>query len=371
MDGPEKMERWLVSASLVLTVILGWVAWDASGQEWEGYQKAYFRLALARARSEAQREWVRAQPVEIRQLQPKERGTAERCMTCHLAVDNPMFRDAPEPFREHSSLLASHPAQRFGCVVCHGGEGRAVTTLEAHGQGSILAKPLLRGDYMQAACYNCHSEETLPSKATAAVVRGRQLVNRYLCLGCHQIHGQGGEEGPDLSHVGTNRSWLWLYAHLARPQAAVVGSTMPVFSLSRVEIKDITIYLMTLLDSRDRLRNSPLLARKRTKSLPPGEPGEQAREETVNGSEGSAGEKFQYDGRAFFHGAGCSLCHSIGTKGGEVGPALTYIGRKRKTEELERLLRNPEEILPGGKMPELYLNEEQIKALATYLSTLQ
>ena len=50
---------------------------------------------------------------------------------------------------------------------------------------------------------------------------------------------------------------------------------------------------------------------------------------------------------------------------------MTYIGRKRKTEELERLLRNPEEILPGGKMPELYLNEEQIKALATYLSTLQ
>lgn len=54
-----------------------------------------------------------------------------------------------------------------------------------------------------------------------------------------------------------------------------------------------------------------------------------------------------------------------------MGPALTYIGRKRKTEELERLLRDPEEVLPGGKMPQLYLNDEQIKTLAAYLSTLQ
>jgi len=87
--------------------------------------------------------------------------------------------------------------------------------------------------------------------------------------------------------------------------------------------------------------------------------------------ENATAEKFRYDGGLLFHGAGCSLCHSIGNRGGEVGPALTYIGRKRKTEELERLLRDPEEVLPGGKMPQLYLNDEQIKTLAAYLSTLQ
>ena len=371
MDEVEKIERWVILACLLLTAILGWAAWDASTQEWEGYQESYYRLALLRANSEAQKEWVRAQPVEIKQLQPREHRSVERCITCHLAVDNPMFRDAPEPFRAHPSLLVSHPAQRFGCVVCHGGEGRAVTTLEGHGQGNIRAKPLLRGEYMQAACYSCHGEANLSPKAVAAVVRGRQLVNRYLCLGCHQIRGVGGEEGPDLSAVGSNRSWLWLYAHLARPQAIVVGSTMPVFLLSRAEVKDITIYLMTLLDSRDRFRNTPPAAEQRTKSYQGEEPKEEAKKEKENLPENATAEKFRYDGGLLFHGAGCSLCHSIGNRGGEVGPALTYIGRKRKTEELERLLRDPEEVLPGGKMPQLYLNDEQIKTLAAYLSTLQ
>ena len=371
MDAPEKMERWLVLACLFLAIILGWAAWDASSQEWEGHQKAYYRLALLRAKTEAQKEWVGAQRVEIKQLEPEERGTAERCITCHLAIDNPMFRAAPEPFRQHSSLLASHPAQRFGCVVCHGGEGRAVTTLEAHGQGSVLAKPLLKGEYMQAACYACHGEQTLPSKATAAVARGRQLVNRYLCLGCHQIHGKGGQEGPDLSRVGTNRNRLWLYAHLARPQALVVGSTMPVFPIGRAEIKDITIYLMTLGASRSRLKNSAPIARQVTKPDEAQQPKDDETKENASIQEGLPVRKFQYDGNALFRGAGCSLCHSIGNRGGEVGPALDHIGRKRKTEELERLLRNPEEVLPGGKMPELYLNDEQIRALAGYLSARQ
>lgn len=371
MDGLAKIERWIVLACLGLTVVLGWVAWEASSEEWEGYQIAYYRLAMLRAKSEAQKEWVKAQRVEIKQLQPRERATVERCITCHLAAEDPTFRDAPEPFREHSSLLGSHPAQRFGCVVCHGGEGRAVTTLEAHGQGSVLAKPLLRGEYMQAACYHCHGEETLPPKATAAVARGRQLVNRYLCLGCHQINGEGGEEGPDLSDVGSRRNWLWLYAHLARPQAVVVGSTMPVFPLLRAEIKDITVYLMTLLDSQDRLKNNVLVAKRRAGSRRARRPEKEEGKEKVGVPEVAAVGEFEYDGRALFRGAGCSLCHLIGSRGGEVGPVLTYIARKRKAREMERLLKDPEDVLPGGKMPQLYLNGQQIKALVAYLSTLQ
>jgi mono/diheme cytochrome c family protein len=263
-------------------------------------------------------------------------------------------------------LLKNHPAERFGCVACHGGEGRAVTTLEAHGEGEIAAKPLLRGNYMQTACYNCHGLETLPPASTAAVVRGRQLVNRYMCLACHKIDGQGGEEGPDLSTVGSQRSWIWIYAHTARPQGVVAGSTMPVFPLNRDEIQDITIYLMTLLDNRDRARYLPLLAKK--------EATEPASEKTAATADEAPARRasgnpvgFDYDGKKLFSGAGCVLCHTIDTSGGEVGPALTYIGRKRSAENLERLLKDPEEILPGGKMPQLYLNSLQIRALVRYL----
>lgn len=361
------MEKWLAVASVGLTVILGWTVRDAAVQEWKSYQRTYHRMALLQAQNDAQREWARSQLLEIQQLQPKDLGTVERCTTCHLAVDNPTFRQAPEPFRQHSSLLETHPPERFGCVLCHGGEARAVTTLEAHGQGNIPSKPLLRGEYIQAACYKCHGSQSLPPEATAAVLRGRQLMNRSLCLGCHQINGEGGEEGPELSEVGSQRNWLWLYAHLARPQAVTVGSTMPVFALPRDEIRDISIYLMTLLDRRDQTRNTLLQPKRVAKSY---RPEWRTKGEIAEAGAGAA-RTFQYDGRTLFNGLGCSLCHSIGRTGGEVGPALTHIGRKRSAEDLERLLRDPEEVLPGGKMPQLYLNAAQIKALVTYLSSLQ
>ena len=365
------MERWLALASLLLTIIFSWVVWDTYGQEWEGYQRTYHQLVLRLAKDDAQKEWAKSQRLEIKQLQPKELGTVERCVTCHLALDNSTLGSLLEPLGKHSALLESHPPQRFGCVVCHGGESRALSTLEAHGQGQVVAKPLLKRDYMQAACYECHGSNTLPPKAIASVVRGSQLMNRYLCLGCHQINGAGGDEGPDLSIVGSHRNWLWLYAHLARPQGVVAGSTMPVFTLPREEIKAITIFLMTLKDSRDRASRMPLRATRVANFHEPLSSRQEEGKESKAVPETNDLEKFAYNGEAVFHGAGCSLCHMVGIRGGEVGPALTYIGRKRKPEELERLLRDPDDILPGGKMPQLYLNERQIRALTGYLSHLK
>jgi mono/diheme cytochrome c family protein len=356
------MEKWLGISGLALTLILGWTLWDASVQEWQRYQEAYYREAIRLAPKGTQKEWASNLRAEIKQLQLNGHTTVERCVTCHLGYDNPAFKNFVAPLRAHSSLLKSHPAERFGCVSCHGGEGRAVTTLEAHGEGQVAAKPLLRGNYMQAACYNCHGLKTLPPQATAAVVRGRQLVNRYMCLGCHKIDGEGGEEGPDLSEVGSQRSWTWIYAHTVRPQGVVAGSTMPVFSLNRDEIQDVTIYLMTLLNNRDRSRYLPLLARKVATELP----SEKAASDKEQAKPRALVE-FTYEGASLFRGAGCVICHTIDATGGEVGPALTYIGRKRNSENLEQLLKDPEEILPAGKMPQLYLNSLQVKALVRYL----
>lgn len=356
---------------MVLTVVLGWTVWDASRHEWEPFQASYRAILGQQAETDLRfAEYARSQRDGIKQLEPKGLGTVERCVTCHLAFDNPMFEDAAEPLRTHSSILKSHPPGRFGCVVCHGGEGRAVTTLEAHGQGDILAKPLLRGTYMQAACFNCHGERTLPSEATAAVIRGRQLVNRYLCLGCHQINGEGGEEGPDLTGVGSHRNWLWLYAHLLRPQGIVVGSTMPVYPLSRNEIRDTTIYLMTLLSLPDQMRIMPLRAERVVTS----EEAWPARARPLNGASSatdSSPGSLQYEGGILFRGAGCRLCHTVGSHGGHVGPSLTYIAHKRTPEDLDRLLRDPEQVFPGGKMPQLHLSERQVRALVNHLGFLR
>jgi cytochrome c2 len=361
------MEKWLGALGLTLTLILGWTLWDASVQEWQHYQEAYYREAVRRAEKGAQKAWASNLRIEIKQIQLNGETAVERCVTCHLGYDNPAFQGFVAPLRTHSPLLKSHPPERFGCVGCHGGEGRAVTTLEAHGQGEVAAKPLLVGKYMQAACYNCHGAKTLPPQATDSVVRGRELVNRYMCLACHKIDGEGGEEGPDLSTVGSHRSWTWIYAHTVRPQGVVAGSTMPVFSLKRDEIQDVTIFLMTLLDSRDRLRYLPLLARRVVEELPAEERSAKPKSAEPEQVKIESRIAFTYDGKKLFHGAGCNICHTIGISGGEVGPALTYIARKRNSENLERLLKDPDEILPGGKMPQLYLNNLQIKALVRYL----
>jgi len=362
------MEKWLGISGLVLTLVLGWTLWDASEQEWLSYQQAYYGEAVRLAQRDAQRAWAQNLRMEIKQLQLNGEGSVERCVTCHLAYDNPLFHNFPEPLRTHTKILETHPVQRFGCVSCHGGEGRAVTTLEAHGQGAITAKPLLKGKYMQAACYHCHGMTTLPPQAISSVVHGRQLVNRYMCLACHKIDGEGGEEGPDLSAVGSHRSWTWIYAHTVRPQGVVPGSTMPVFLLNRDEIRDISIYLTTLLDNRDRLRYLPLMAKRVAQEEPEEERATTLEKGKIEPSKFDREIMFKYDGEALFAGAGCQLCHTIDIKGGEVGPSLTYIGLKRNGENLEKLLKDPEEILPGGKMPQLYLNDLQIKALADYLS---
>jgi cytochrome c2 len=286
-------------------------------------------------------------------------------MTCHVAVEDPAFRDGAEPLRQHSPLVKSHPPERFGCAACHDGEGRALTTLEAHGYGGIRARPLLRGEYLQAACFRCHGERTLPAADVAAVARGRALVNRMLCLGCHPLDGKGGEEGPDLGGVGARRSWLWLYAHLVSPQAAAVGSTMPVFAFGRDEIRDVTIYLMTLRNRRDPWRVEADAAG----HAPPRPVAGRAGATSSGGAAATIGPV--HDGEALFDGLGCRFCHRIGNRGGEVGPTLTFIGRRRGRDELRRLLRDPEEVFPGGKMPQLHLREPEIAALVAFLAEQQ
>ena len=54
--------------------------------------------------------------------------------------------------------------------------------------------------------------------------RGRQLVQSKGCLGCHQIRGEGGARGPDLSVIGSQRAAAYLRESLIDPSAHVAYS---------------------------------------------------------------------------------------------------------------------------------------------------
>ncbi len=360
------LRKLLLLLSLALVAILVVIGRDVADPEWKQYQRAYFDLAMANARTEAERAWAEGQRLEIRQVEVKGLGRVDRCTTCHLAIEDPRMTSAPEPLRAHSALVQSHPPQRLGCTICHGGEGRAVTSLAAHGEQGEEPSRLLKGELIQAACFGCHGRQTLPPRDIAAVIRGERLVNQYKCLRCHQVRGQGGSEGPDLSTVGSRRDWVWTYAHLLNPQAMSPGSTMPDYPLTGDEARDMTAYLLTLRGPDGEVHDRRFLPQS---PAPPALAARQVAEEVaLRGLENIPAPV--YRGETLFWGAGCGNCHAIGRRGGEVGPALTYIGRSRDAEWLERWLKDPAAVVPGARMPRSYLNERQIRALVEYLGML-
>lgn len=79
-----------------------------------------------------------------------------------------------------------------------------------------------------------------------AVARGKAIYAKLMCAGCHRIHGEGTQVGPDLSYVGDKHDRSWLIAHFKDPQGLAPGSIMPAYSLSDPEMEDLTGYMLSL-----------------------------------------------------------------------------------------------------------------------------
>ncbi|MDE2126001.1 MAG: cytochrome b N-terminal domain-containing protein [Armatimonadetes bacterium] len=67
----------------------------------------------------------------------------------------------------------------------------------------------------------------------------------------------------------------------------------------------------------------------------------------------------------------CSGCHSIGGKGGQVGPALDAVGSRETEAWLESQVANPTGHNPKTTMPAFKLSASDLKSLGTYLATLK
>ena len=61
-----------------------------------------------------------------------------------------------------------------------------------------------------------------------AAAKAEALIrDRLPCLGCHQLEGEGGRVGPDLSTVATRRSPAFIHAMIADPETTMPGTVMP------------------------------------------------------------------------------------------------------------------------------------------------
>jgi cytochrome c oxidase subunit 2 len=85
---------------------------------------------------------------------------------------------------------------------------------------------------------------------------------------------------------------------------------------------------------------------------------------------GSAQETNQ-PGRMIFFSQGCYGCHRIGIAGTPIAHDLSRVGTKYTEEHLAQWLRDPKSVKIGAHMPRLALTEDEIRALARYLSSLR
>jgi cytochrome c553 len=76
-------------------------------------------------------------------------------------------------------------------------------------------------------------------------------------------------------------------------------------------------------------------------------------------------------GKQYFMSNGCYGCHTVGPMGTPIGPDLSHVGTKYSLAYIQRWLRDPASQRPNAHMPALELSEQQVKALAAYLSSLR
>ncbi len=301
----------------------------------------------------------------------------DRCMTCHQAIDKKGFEDAPEPFRTHPNLdlfvgaNSSHPMDKVGCTICHGGMGPAVsfngcahvpndeveakewahkygwTNPELEGVQSVMA-PL---KYTQGSCLKCHGSQEYVNFAPQ-LDRGRQLMATRGCLGCHKVKGLEGltKAGPALYRVKGKLTkdfvlkWVW------SPKSYNTEARMPSFfqqsnnsdpdslSKNKAELNSLVDYLY---DKSEDYTPS--------EAAPPGSV--------------SAGKKLVKE-------IGCLACHGIDdvtSHHADFAPDLSAVGSKLSANFVYTWIKNPQHFNPDTRMPSLRLSDKEAADITAYL----
>jgi mono/diheme cytochrome c family protein len=330
---------------------------------WRVYKRQYVRFA--NSRPEHKRLLADFQP-GVDQIWVPQLGVVDRCETCHQGIGQPSLDDSTVPavFRVHSQV--PHSITQWGCVVCHRGQGRATEFREAHETTLAWEQPILPVRYIQASCGACHQNDLAQAPRLA---RGRQLLSRFNCIGCHNLAGvvRPAMLGPDLGNIGTKASRRWIYKWLKEPRTitdkegnVVVDGVenedeprMPHFNLSEDELRSLSAFLS---------------AQKRI-SIPPAkfDPRVLAKWEknpdTVD------------QGQLRFRQMFCTTCHALAVTragettliGGDIGPELSKVGTKVNTDWLVAWLRDPQTYLPHTSMPRYGWSDEDLYKVTRYI----
>ena len=170
--------------------IFSWVFFKEQGAEWRAAQRR-FRGLEATVKNPHQLAQA-ASAAGVRQVWLPDLDRVDRCTTCHLGVDDPAFAAAPALFRTHpGTWLATHPVERFGCTVCHGGQGEATDFARAgHRPIAGVAHAMRPLETIEANCGACHRSLEPPDAPRLA--EGRRLIQESGCVGVPRHPGLRG-----------------------------------------------------------------------------------------------------------------------------------------------------------------------------------
>ncbi len=259
------MKKLLLITSVGVVALLGYTALvDDAWTEYVRHQEAYKAIL-------SQGDQTIDYSVGIKQIVLPKLDRIDRCVSCHVALEDPRMADAQQPLRTHpGTLLATHDIQKVGCTVCHGGQGRALTKLDAHANRfPHWEKKRLTGQLVQANCARCHQEDS-PAMGPQ-FVRGRDLFRSKGCLGCHKLNGRGGHLGPELTKMGDasthmkmptdarrhdlvekfngNVNLAYIYESIMWPKDQPTDSKMFETDLSESEALALTVYIKSFANS--------------------------------------------------------------------------------------------------------------------------
>jgi mono/diheme cytochrome c family protein len=360
-----RMRLIFAVSSVIFLLVLAISPFKDYRREWKQYKRAYVRFA--QSRPDTKRLTADYSP-NIDQIWLPGMNVTDRCTTCHQGITQLSLADAsvPQPFHAHPPI--PHNVRDWGCTVCHRGQGPATEVAEAHESTLAWEQPVLPTHFIQASCGSCHLSD-LPQ--TPQLSRGRQVLAKLNCQGCHKLPGIETPvmRGPDLSSIGTKVSREWIYKWLKEPRTVtdkdgnvtvngyetVDEPRMPKFRLTEAELVGLTAYLSAQ-------KAMPLPAYKISAAVV---------------ASWSKNPEFVSQGELRFRQMFCSTCHSLAvtrageTKliGGDIGPELTKVGSKVNPDWLIAWLRDPESYLPHTRMPRYGWSDEDLYKVTQYITT--
>lgn len=180
------------------------------------------------------------------------------------------------------------------------------------------------------------------------VAYGKWTWQRNNCNDCHTILGIGGYYAPDLTKVMSRRDPQWAVAFLKDPHKVWPAKRrMPNLHLTDHDIAGLVAFLGWVNGIN-------------TNNWPP-----KPLAVAATGATAMPGE-------SVFKAEGCSACHKLNGVGGEIGPELTHVGRRRSAEWIRQQLENPRSHFPSSPMPSFAkLSPKDMNDLVDFLSSLK